>query len=551
MKYTLQTFLLRIPEVFLVVLTASSVLHAQAVPSIEWQKCLGGSDYDTPYSIQQLAGGGFIVAGSSESNDGDVSGNQGLKDYWIVKLDAAGNLLWQKSLGGSNIDEAHSIQQTADGGFIVAGESYSNDGDVVGHHDCNYYYGCSDYWILKLDMDGNLVWQKSLGGTDNDAPYSVQQTTDGGFIVAGGSYSTDGDISNNHGGEDYWVTKLDTGGIIEWQKSFGGSDYDDAFSVRQIADGGFIVAGESSSTGGDVTGNHGGQDYWIAKLDTAGNLVWQKSLGGSSSDDERSIQQTTDGGFIVAGLAYSNDGDVTGHHGSIAYADYWIVKLDTAGNLVWQKSLGGSKEDYAFSIQQTTDEGFIVAGRSASNNGDVSGNQGGDDCWIAKLDTVGNLVWQKSLGGSSTEYGISIQQTSDDGYIVAGLSGSNDGDVSGGHGLFDYWIVKLTSDHATEVPLFSNNLISVFPNPAQKNLIINLATDRVLASGETIRVYDLSGRLCEKSSILQTPLSGHTNRFELNIENLPAGFYTFEITNNPMNPADKTRESEFGKFVKQ
>ncbi|MDD4248563.1 MAG: PKD domain-containing protein, partial [Methanosarcina sp.] len=412
-------------------------------------KSLGGSGGEYAQSIQQTSDGGYIVAGDSNSNDGNVTGNHGGSDYWVVKLDTTGNIVWQKSLGGSSYDNAYSIQQTSDGGYIVAGESNSNDGDVTGNH------GGFDYWVVKLDTTGNIVWQKSLGGSGGELAESIQQTSDGGYIVAGYSRSTDGDVTGNHGGYDYWVVKLDTTGNIVWQKSLGGSDHDYAYSIQQTSDGGYIVAGDSRSNDGDVTGNHGGYDSWVVKLDTTGNIVWQKCLGGSISDNAYSIQQTSDGGYIVAGYSGSTDGDVTGNHGEF---DYWVVKLDTTGNIVWQKSLGGSDDEYAESIQQTSDGGYIVAGESNSNDGDVTGNHGESDYWVVKLDTTGNIVWQKSLGGSDWDDAYSIQQTSDGGYIVAGESDSNDGDVTGNHGGYDYWVVKFAPQTRIPVANFTSNV---------------------------------------------------------------------------------------------
>ncbi|MBM7560374.1 Ig-like domain-containing protein [Marinitoga litoralis] len=235
---------------------------------------------------------------------------------------------WQKTFGGSDLDSAHSIEQTTDGGFIVAGYTKSNDGDVTGNHGLYSY----DYWIIKLDENGNLEWQKTFGGSDSDSAHSIEQTTDGGFIVAGYTKSNDGDVTGNHGGADYWIIKLDSNGNLEWQKTFGGSNWDYAQSIEQTTDGGFIVAGYTWSNDGDVTGNHGlySYDYWIIKLDENGNLEWQKTFGGSDSDSAHSIEQTTDGGFIVAGSTRSYDGDVTGDKGDY---DYWIIKLDESGNL--------------------------------------------------------------------------------------------------------------------------------------------------------------------------------------------------------------------------
>ncbi len=424
---------------FIAALFITPGLYAQA-PNIEWEKSLGGREREMAYCIRQTTDGGYIVAGQSQSNNADVSGHHGLTnywDYWIVKLDAAGNIQWEKSLGGINNDYAYSIQQTLDGGYIVAGTSSSKDGDVSGNH------GGSDYWIVKLDATGNIQWEKSLGGSQEDYGYAIQQTLDGGYIVGGSTASSDGDVSENHGNFDYWIVKLDAAGNIQWQKSLGGSGEDIVRSIKQTTDGGYIVAGFSDSNDGDVSGNHGGRDCWIVKLDDTGNIQWQKSLGGYRDDEAQSIQLTTDGGYVVAASSRSNDGDVSGHHGSTTFFDYWVVKLDDTGNIQWQKSLGGSNPEYAYSIQQTLDGGYIVGGYTMSSDGDVTGLHYAIDMWVVKLTTDGAIQWQKTLGGNKDDRAFSIRQTNDGGYIVAGFSDSTDGDVSEKHELTDYWIVKL------------------------------------------------------------------------------------------------------------
>jgi hypothetical protein len=403
----LNIFLIFLVSIFLLVSFTSVVKAQNSAPSIEWQKSLGGSGFDYASSIHQTSDGGYIIAGRSSSIDGDVTGNHGGSDYWIVKLNSQGTLQWQKSFGGSSSDSASSIQQTSDGGYIIAGISDSNDGDVTGNH------GKDDYWIVKLDSLGTLQWQKSFGGSEIDNAYSIQHTSDGGYIIAGESWSKDGDVTGNHGRNDYWIVKLDSLGTLQWQKSFGGSGIDIAYSIQQTSDGGYIIAGGSDSKDGDVTGNHGRNDYWIVKLDSLGTLQWQKSFGGRQGDYASSIQQTSDGGYIIAGISYSNDGDVTVNHGN---RDYWIVKLDSLGTLQWQKSLGGSVWDHANSIQQTSDGGYIIAGNSWSNDGDVTGNHGSSsDYWIVKLNSLGTLQWQKSFGGRGSDAADSIQQTSDAG----------------------------------------------------------------------------------------------------------------------------------------
>ncbi|WP_128694285.1 PKD domain-containing protein, partial [Methanoculleus taiwanensis] len=415
-------------------------------PALEWQKCLGGSSVDGAWSVRQTSDGGHIVAGKTSSTDGDVSGNHGNDDAWVAKLEGSGTLIWQQCLGGSSTDYAWSIQQTSDGGYIVAGVTWSTDGDVSGNH------GGSDAWVVKLNSSGNPAWQTCLGGSSVDGAVSIQQTIDGGYIVTGYTFSNDGDVSGNHGNRDAWVVKLDSSGNLAWQTCLGGSSDDGAWSIQQTSDGGYIVTGRASSTDGDVSGCHGNWDFWVVKLDAAGAIVWQKCLGGSQNDEAYSIQQTSDGGYIAAGYTNSTDtdGDVSGNHGRY---DTWVVKLGASGDIAWQQCLGGSQNDIAQSIRQTSDGGYIVTGVTGSTDGDVSGNHGGTDAWVVKLNSGGNRVWQKCLGGLSYDYAYSIQQTSDDGYIVAGYTQSTDGDVSGNHGNQDAWVVKLEGTGSVAIPV--------------------------------------------------------------------------------------------------
>ena len=410
-------------------------LHAQ--PNIEWQKTLGGSAEDIAYDVEQTTDGGFIVAGESRSVDGDISGNHGWKDYWVVKLASDGSIEWENSYGGTHHDIATDIFQTIDGGYIVAGRCDSSDGQVTGHH------GLTDYWVVKITSVGEIEWEKSLGGYDNDFGYAMEQTTDGGFIVAGASRSINGDVTGNHGDYDYWVVKLHPDGNIEWERSLGGSDSDFAYAIRQTSDDGYILAGKSNSTDGDVTGNNGGNfehDFWVVKLSEGGAIEWEKSLGGTDHEQAYSVQQTVDGDYIVAGYSRSTDGDVTGYHGGW---DYWIVKLTSTGDLIWQKSLGSFYDEVAHEIQQTSDGGFIINGISKGNSGDVTDNHGNQDFWLVKLTGSGEIDWQKSFGGTNEDRGFAVKQTEDEGFILAGRTKSTNGDVTGNQGENDFWVVKL------------------------------------------------------------------------------------------------------------
>ena len=299
-----------------------------------------------------------------------------------------------KLIGGSGIDVANSIQQTIDHGYIVAGYSGSSaSGDVTGTT-----HGSNDFWVVKLDSVGTIVWNKLLGGAGSDQANSVRQTKDSGYIVAGFSTSSaTGDVTGtNHGAStnDYWIVKLDGAGNIVWNKLIGGAGDEFANGIQQKTDLCYIVGGHStSSSNGDViTANHGSSDYWIVKLDAVGNIVWNKLLGGINADQANSIQQTADLGYIIAGgSASSFSGDVSSpNHGG---SDYWMLKLDASGNIVWNKLLGGAGSEIAYFARQTFDGSYIVAGYSTSSmTGDVlKTNHGNGDCWIVKLDALGNI----------------------------------------------------------------------------------------------------------------------------------------------------------------
>lgn len=506
-------------------------LSIAAQPTIEWQKCFGGSQQDFAQSIQQTSDGGYIIAGTTQSIDGDITANNGNFDYWIVKIDAIGNIQWQKSYGGTNGDGANSIEQTFDGGYIVFGSSNSADGDVTGNH------GGSDYWILKLNNNGTIQWKKALGGSGSDEAYAIQQTTDAGYIVLGRSTSNDGDVTGHHGNEDFWAVKLDNNGTIQWQKSLGGFMPDWAYDIKQTTDGGYILAGHTASTDGDVTGNHGSVDEWVAKVDSTGNLVWQKCFGGTISETATSIIQTTDGGYMVAGYTVSSDGDVTFNHG---ISDFWIIKMDTIGNMLWQKCFGGSSGEAAYAIKQTTDGGYIVAGYTESTNGDViTGFNGLENYWILKIDSIGTVQWQKSMGGTNQDIATSIEQTTDGGYIVAGRSSSMNGDITNPHGNAEFWIVKLSPDSLLTVGnQFQNNekLFSIYPNPVNEILNINAKFN---LQNVHLQLLDAIG-----NEVAVEQVKNKSDHFQISTLNLCSGIYFLKAT-------DDKGKVKLEKFVKQ
>ena len=444
--------------------------------------------------------------------------------FTILQLSvyAVGSIQWQKCLGGTSGEWSYAIQETTDGGYIISGKTTSNDGDVSGNH------GYQDIWVVKLDSIGNIQWQKCLGGTSDDVAYSVQQTIDGGYILTGYTGSIDSDVNGNHGSNDFWVVKLDSIGNLQWQKCLGGTSNDVAYSVQQTTDGGFILAGYTNSNDGDVIGNHGFNDVWVVKLDGTGNLQWQKCLGGTQGESANYIQQTTDGGYILTGSANSIDGDVSGCHNS-PYPDIWVVKIDGFGNLQWQKCLGGTFFEYSRTVHQCVDSGYIIAGWTNSNDGDVSGFHGGynaGDAWIVKLDNAGNPQWQRCMGGSSDDFANSIQQTSDGGYIFTGETSSYNGNIVGnfpGSGS-SYWVVKLSSTVGMN-GLSSITSLNVYPNPTSDNLTVNLSLSKT--ENLTLQLKNVLGQTVIEPLYLKNCSGTFTHT--ISTSKLPNGIYLLDI----------------------
>ena len=316
--------------------------------NVEWQFAYGGKADSGACCVQETHDNGFIVAGQTS-----VFG-AGLQNVWVLKLDHLGNVEWQNAYGGAKAESVSSVQDTPDGGFIVAGDATS------------FGAGATDAWLLKLDENGNVQWQKTYGGPGIDHALSVGLTSDGGFIVAGTTNSF------GAGFVDAWVFKVDESGNVQWQNTYGGTGEDFAASVQQTSDGGFIVAGTTSSFQGAPFGPLNG---WIFKLSTTGSLEWSKTYGGSSYNPLYSVEETSDGGFVAAGV--TNLGSVNG--------DARVLKLDETGNVEWQHTYGGASIDVANSVRETRDDGFVVAGATESFAA------GQSDAWVLKLDEQGNI----------------------------------------------------------------------------------------------------------------------------------------------------------------
>lgn len=351
-----------------------------------------------------------------------------------TKIDLPEELAWQRMYGGSQQDWAYSIQQTIDGGFIVAGVSESTD--IAG---CTNH-GNHDMYVLKLDSTGAIEWQQLYGGSKNDYAYVIQQTSDGGYILIGESESTDIPGCVNHGSFDAIILKLDSLGNIEWQQMYGGSDYDLVISLQQLPDKSYIVAGETRSIDIANCTNHGKADVYLLKLTSDGSIEWQKLLGGENDDRALSVRQTSDAGFIIFGSSNSVNTTCT-NHGDY---DYYTLKLSEEGTVIWQKMFGGSSREWGFSILQTSDGGYIACGLSASTDIPNCPSRGEWDSYLIRLNPNGSLLWQKKYGGSSSDLSYQIQSMAND-FICLGGSWSRDIPECANHGDRDFYLFKVDS----------------------------------------------------------------------------------------------------------
>lgn len=303
-------------------------------PDTLWTKIYGGMSDDYCRSVQQTTDEGYIIVGST------FSFGAGVGDVWLLRTESSGDTLWTKTFGGTNHDAGNSVQQTTDGGYIIAGSTRS------------YGAGNSDVYLIKTDATGDTLWTKTFGGADYDYGNSVQQTTDGGYIIAGSTPPLDAG-----GAGDIWLIKTDSSGDTLWTKTYGGIHTDFGYSVQQTIDGGYIIVGYTNSFGA------GNDDVWIIRTNSSGDTLWTKTFGGSYYDEGRSVQQTTDGGYIVVGSTNSYG---AGHY------DIWLLRTDSSGDTLWTKTYGGIHQDFGYSVQQTTDGGYIVGGEMQTNSADTA-----------------------------------------------------------------------------------------------------------------------------------------------------------------------------------
>ncbi|MDX8549446.1 hypothetical protein KHC33_01665 [Methanospirillum sp. J.3.6.1-F.2.7.3] len=386
------------------------------------------------YGLDTSPDGNTTVCGVAYPDDSVDLGELGNGDAWVIRFDSNGTILWEKLFGGNETDYALSVRNLPDGGAAVIGTTGSYNGDVSGYH------GNGDLWFINLGPDGNIRWDQALGGDLIDEGSDIAVLPDGGYILCGYSMSSNGNLRRHLGGGDLWLVRLDKDGNILWQQTYGGSRRDSGTSVTITGDNAIVACGNTNSTDGMVSGNRTSSDVWIIKTDMNGTLLWEQSFGGSALDWGHSVIELASGDLMVAAVTASDDGDIVKNNGA---GDIWLMRLAPDGTIIWNQTYGGSFSDNVWKLEPSPGGGAYLVGDSYSVDGHFAGNHGESDLLIGEVDGDGKLIWHRQIGGSSVDRGSWVKRTNADTLIVTGMTASSDGDVSGDHALGDLWILEV------------------------------------------------------------------------------------------------------------
>jgi hypothetical protein len=411
--------------------------------TISFAKNMGGSNVDDGNAVVVANDGGYVIVGSTKSTDGDITDkNSDDTDVWVLKTDAQGTIQWSKTYGGTADDEGTSIEKTNDGGYVVSAFTRSNDGDInsgnAGFNDLWIFKISSSgalQWEKTYGYAGNDLAYNVLQTTDGG--FLLLGVLD---VSASNGEGNVGRASGSHAGGDYWVLKLDSQGERIWSRYYGGSFTDTAYDAVETASGGYIIMGSSDSQDVDITGNIGEYDYWILNIDADGNIIWRKNFGGTEIDLVYAMTKTLDGNYLLVGDTRSNDVDV---NNLIGNADVWAVKINESGSILWSKTFGGTQFESARDVVALTDGTFAIAASSRSNDVNLNNNYGVNDAWLLRIDADGNFLGQINLGGSGLDFGEGIAQTADGKIIFTGSTESTDGDFTSSQGTKDLLLIKI------------------------------------------------------------------------------------------------------------
>ncbi len=499
-------------HVFLLIALIFSIKNtcfAQA-PIIIWEHTYGGGQMDEGNSIFEDQFDNLLISGVASSN------------ALVFSIDNSGNQNWLKRYGGTyGTENAAQILRGIDGNIVFAGMASSTDGDVIGLHGATpgMLVGAADFWVVCLDTSGTILWQKCLGGTYDDEAYSIVQSPDSGYLIFGNDGSVDGDVNIHYGMDDLWLAKISRTGLLQWRRSYGGSNDDMAGKIISTSDGGFIFCSSSQSFDYDVTSNFGSYDAWIVKLSSTGIIQWQRNYGGTGDDIARDILQTNGGDYFLIGNTNSIDGDITDPKGQ---GDILVMKIDSTGSLLWSHCVGGSQNEigYAGCI---TPNGVEVVGYTESDDSAFSSNHGYSDIAAFEIDNNGNMLWSKCLGGSDFDKAYSVVSTHDGGTAIAGYTLSSDGDVSVPNaGNEQAWVIKL-SPNLVKVDELPKSHINFTCSIVNGSLVLNCNSDKIRTC--VLRIYDLTGRI-KLEKLISLDIGNNNLSFPVSVSN---GVYVVNI----------------------
>jgi hypothetical protein len=469
-----------------ILLFISVALSTPSVAHITFEKAYGGADDDVGSCVIQTSDNGYLVTGST------MSFGLASQDVYLVKTDSMGNVLWDSTYGDSFSDFGSSVCETPDHGYVIAGWTASVSADSL------------DVLVMKTDSLGKVLWTTACGGPDWDGGYSVVQTDDSGYVVCGTTHSF------GSGTYDVYLLKVDSLGNLLWDSTFGGGNIDYGRSVQQTLDGGFIIAGATASFG------LGWYDVYLIKTDRRGAVTWESTFGDSEYDWGNCVRQTTDKGYIIAGYSSS--------FGPSSKYDIYLVKTDSLGVLMWDTTYGEvTSNERASSVEQTQDGGYIVAGWIEPAGGLP------DKCYMVKTDSLGNVIWTRTFGGSGRDRGQCVHQTMDGGYCIAGWT------ESFGAGMTDVYLIKTdengigVQEQASSVQGFKGSRIELVqnrPNPVRESTTISYIlpeADRV-----KLQVFDAAGRLVE--TLVDETQGEGTYQVRWDAGGASSGIYFYRLT---------------------
>jgi len=402
---------------------------------IVWQKRYGGKLMDAAHDSYMNHDSTIVIVGKTSSPSKSPKNDGSHSDLYIIKLDSDGEIIWENSIGGSKDDQIYSFDRCTDGGYICTGYSASPEPPINSKSTRNL-------WAIKCDRNGKMVWSKTYGGSSLEIGKSIKCTDDGGCIIAGSTSSTDDNLNENNGDFDYWILKLDRNGSIEWQELYGGKRSDRAGGIILLSDGNYLVAGNTESSDGDIQNPRVSktQDIWVIKIDQVGKIIWENNYGGSDSEYFQAVMELSDGNILLTTETGSTDGHF---HTNKGRKDVGLIKIDSKGNFQWSKSYGGSGMDGGGWIVEDNSGKIYLSAITQSY--ELKGHSGGFDCMLLQLDQKGEILSQEIYGGNFYDVINDIKIDSNGNLIMSGYSQSNDGSTGTSHGGADFWIIKITN----------------------------------------------------------------------------------------------------------